>query len=190
MSKDIVPIGHIESKILLIRGRKVMLSTDLAQIYGVATKRLNEQVRRNRDRFPQDFMFQLTAAEKAEVVANCDHLALLKFSPSLPYAFTEHGAVMAASVLNSKRAVEVSVFVVRAFVRMSRMLASHRQLALKLAELESRVTGHDKNIQSLLAAIRSLITPPAPPRRKIGFATNPDDNIIAHDRLARQHRKR
>jgi len=112
MSKDIVPIGHIESKILLIRGRKVMLSTDLAQIYGVATKRLNEQVRRNRDRFPQDFMFQLTAAEKAEVVANCDHLSLLKFSPALPYAFTEQGVAMLSSVLKSPRAL-TSPFVER-----------------------------------------------------------------------------
>ena len=96
---------------------------------------------------------------------------------------------MTASVLNSDRAVEVSVFVVRAFVRMSQALASHRQLALKLAELEARVAVHDKSIQSLLAAIRSLITPPAPSRRKIGFATNPDDNIIAHDRPARRNRR-
>jgi hypothetical protein len=96
---------------------------------------------------------------------------------------------MAASVLNSDRAVEVSVFVVRAFVRMSQVLASHRQLALKLAELEARVTVHDKNIQSLPAAIRSLITPPATPHRKIGFATNRDDNIVAHDRPARRNRK-
>jgi len=109
---------------------------------------------------------------------------------ALPYAFTEHGAVMAASVLNSDRAVEVSVFVVRAFVRMSQVLATHRQFALKLAELESRVTGHDKHIQSLLAAIRSLVTPPAPRRRRIGFVTDDDRSgqtgsssvFIAHDR--------
>jgi hypothetical protein len=150
----LIPVEHLDQAIVEIRGKRVILSHDLAAAYGVSAKRLNEQAKRNIERFPDDFMFQLTPGEKTEVVANCDHLALLKFSPSLPYAFTEHGAVMAASVLNSKRAVEVSVFVVRAFVRMSRMLASHRQLALKLDELESRVTVHDKNIQSLLAAIR------------------------------------
>jgi hypothetical protein len=95
-----------------------MLDTDLARLYGVSTKRLNEQVKRNRDRFPDDFMFQLTPDEKAEVVANCDHLQRLKFSPALPYAFTEHGAIMVASVLNTSRAIEVSVYVVRAFVKL------------------------------------------------------------------------
>ncbi|MCX6842816.1 MAG: ORF6N domain-containing protein [candidate division WOR-3 bacterium] len=185
----LIPVEQLDRAIVEVRGKRVILSHDLAAAYGVSAKRLNEQVKRNIERFPDDFMFQLTPDEKAEVVANCDHLALLKFSPSLPYAFTEHGAVMAACVLNSKRAVEVSVFVVRAFVRMSRILASHRQLALKLAELEARVSTHDRSIQSLLGAIRSLITPPAPPRRKIGFATNPDDNIIAHDRPVRRHRK-
>ena len=114
-----------------------------------------------------------------------------------PYAFTEHGAVMAASVLNSDRAVEVSVFVVRAFVRMSRMLASHRQLALKLAELEARVSTHDRSIQSLLAAIRSLITPPEPKKKRIGFVTDDDkpgqtgsgSDFIARDRPRRRTRR-
>lgn len=104
----IVPYGKIEERILLIRGQRVMLDADLAELYGVSTKRLNEQVRRNRSRFPADFMFQLTKEEKRKVVTNCDHLAQLKYAPSLPFAFTEHGAVMVASVLNSARAVTVS----------------------------------------------------------------------------------
>jgi hypothetical protein len=105
----IIPVERIEHAILLIRGQRVMLDADLARLYGVSTKRLNEQVKRNRDRLPEDFMFQLTPDEKAEVVANCDHLQRLKFSPALPYAFTEHGAIMVASVLNTSRAIEVSV---------------------------------------------------------------------------------
>ena len=104
--KELIPIDMIERKILLIRGEKVMLDADLAALYGVTTKRLNEQVKRNRERFPNDFMFQLTEEEKAEVVANCDHLKRLKFSPALPYAFTEHDAIMLASVLNSPLAVQ------------------------------------------------------------------------------------
>ena len=116
--KSIVPVGKIENRILLIRGEKIVIEADLAGFYGVPTKRLNEQVKRNVDRFPDDFMFQLTKNEKSEVVANCDHLENLKYSRSLPYAFTEHGAIMAASVLNSPRAIEVSVFIVRAFIKL------------------------------------------------------------------------
>src|SRR4030067_3402960 len=112
----IVPIEVIEKKIYLIRGHKIMLDADLAVLYGVTTKRLNEQVKRNRDRLPEDFMFQLTEKEKADVVANCDHLKRLKFSPNLPYAFTEHGAIMLATVLNSPIAVHASIQVVRVFV--------------------------------------------------------------------------
>ncbi len=130
---------QIEQTILIIRGHRVMLDTDLANLYGVTTKRLNEQVRRNRNRFPADFMFQLTSMEKAEVVANCDHLKKLKFSPVRPLVFTEHGAIMVASVLNSKRAIEVSIYVVRAFVKLREMLGAHRELAQKLSELERKV---------------------------------------------------
>ncbi|MGZ8473375.1 MAG: ORF6N domain-containing protein [Candidatus Deferrimicrobiaceae bacterium] len=111
-----------------------MLDADLAELYGVTTARLNEQVKRNRHRFPDDFMFRLNPIEKAEVVAKCDNLLRLKFSPVLPFAFTEHGAIMAASVLNSHRAVEISVYVVRAFVRMREALAEHRDLAQRLDE--------------------------------------------------------
>jgi hypothetical protein len=113
---SLIPVERIERSIFLIRGQKVMLDADLAELYGVTTKRLNEQVKRNRGRFPADFMFQFAAKEKIEVVANCDHLSKLKFSPVLPNAFTEHGAIMVASVLNTPRAIQTSVLVVRAFV--------------------------------------------------------------------------
>lgn len=165
----IVPVERIESRILLIRAHKVMLDSDLAELYGVTTKRLNEQVKRNKERFPADFMFKLTAKEKSEVVANCDHLKKLKFSPALPHAFTEHGAIMAASVLNSRRAIEVSVYVVRAFVKLREMLRTHKELARKLAELEKRIEGHDEEIMALFEAIRQLMEPPEKPAKRIGF---------------------
>ena len=185
-----IPTERIEGAILEIRGERVMLDYDLAAVYGMTTKALNQAVKRNRDRFPEGFMFELTLDEKDELVTNCDRLAALKHSSSIPYAFTEHGAVMLASVLRSKRAVDVSVFVVKVFIRMRRVLADQRQLAVKLAELERKLSAHDKNFQIVFAAIKQLMQPPSPPRRKIGFATDPDDNIIAHDRPARQHRVR
>lgn len=167
----IVLLEEIEPRILIIRGQKILLDADLAFLYGVTTKRLNEQVRRNRKRFPADFLVQLSADEKAEVVAKCDHLRHLKFSPALPLAFTEHGAIMAASVLNSSRAVEVSVLVVRTFVKLREMLATHKELAHKLTELERKVGTHDQAIRSLVIAIQELMAPPAQPKRgKIGFA--------------------
>ncbi len=147
-----------------------MLDADLAELYGVTTKRLNEQVKRNRGRFPADFMVQLTAKEKTKVVANCDHLSKLKFSPVLPNAFTEHGAIMVASVLNTPRAIQTSVLVVRAFVRLRAMLTTHKELAHKLSELERKLVNHDEAIQSLMNAIRQLMTPPEPKRRPIGFS--------------------
>jgi hypothetical protein len=165
----LLPTSPIESRIIELHGLRVIIDTDLAELYGVTTKRLNEQVRRNIERFPEDFMFQLTAEEKAEVVANCDHLSKLKFSSALPYAFTEHGAIMAASVLNSPRAVEVSVYVVRAFVRLRLLVSTHKDLSHKLDELERKVSGHDQAIAGLIKAIRSLMTPPEPKKRKIGF---------------------
>jgi phage regulator Rha-like protein len=135
--KSIVPIERIERAILLIRGQKVMLDADLAELYGVSTKRLNEQVKRNRNRFPSDFMFKLNSQEKAEVVANCDHLHKLKYSTVMPYAFTEHGTIMLASVLNSQKAIEVSIYVVRAFVKLREMLKTHKELANKLSQLRN-----------------------------------------------------
>ncbi|MBC8460468.1 MAG: ORF6N domain-containing protein [Deltaproteobacteria bacterium] len=164
-----IPVERIERTILVIRNQKVILDADLAKLYGVTTKRLNQQVKRNRDRFPEDFMFQLTSKEKIEVVANCDHLSRLKFSPASPYAFTEHGAIMAASVLNTSHAIEVSIFVVRAFVKFREMLTTHKELTRNLAELESRLQDHDEQIQTILEAIRQLMSPPERPRKKIGF---------------------
>jgi hypothetical protein len=164
-----VPLERIQQAILLIRGKRVMLDADLAELYGVSTKRLNEQVKRNRNRFPEDFMFQLTSSEKTEVVAKCDHLAKLKYSPTHPYAFTEHGAIMLAAVLSTPRAIEVSVFVVRAFVRLREILATHKELAHKLAELEGKIETHDEAIRSLVSAIRQLMAAPERPPKKIGF---------------------
>jgi hypothetical protein len=170
---SLIPMERIERSILLIRGEKVMLDSDLAELYGVETKRLNEQVRRNLGRFPSDFMFQLTETEKAEVVANCDHLARLKFSPHLPYAFTEHGALMLANVLNSEKAANTSVMVVRAFVKLRQMLASDAELARKLATLEQK---YDAQFKVVFDAIRQLMSPPAKPKREIGFHVKYDDD--------------
>lgn len=162
----LIPEQRVEEVILFMRGQKVILDADLAKLYGATTKRLNEQVKRNRERFPEDFMFQLTKEEKSEVVANCDHLSGLKFSPALPYAFTEHGAIMAASVLNTPRAIEASIFVVRAFVKLRTLLATHKELERKLIALENK---YDEQFKIVFEAIRQLMLPPEKPRRPIGF---------------------
>jgi hypothetical protein len=164
----LLTIETIEQRILSIRGHRVMLDADLAEVYGVTTKRLNEQVKRNRTRFPEDFMFRFTAEEKAEVVANCDHLKKLKFSPALPYAFTEHGAVMLANVLNSGRAVAASIQVVRAFVRFRSILAAHKDLAKQITAMEKK---YDAQFKVVFAAIKQLLEPPVPSKRRIGFHT-------------------
>jgi hypothetical protein len=166
MSTTLAPVERVQKTILFIRSEKVILDADLAALYGVSTKRLNEQVKRNRSRFPDDFMFQLTSEEKADVVANCDHLRRLKFSPNLPYAFTEHGTIMAANVLNSERAVQASVEVVRAFVRLRQMLASNAELSRRFDELESK---YDRKFRFVFDAIRQLMSPPLPRRKQIGF---------------------
>lgn len=169
---SIIPVKQIESLILNIRGHRVMLDMDLAALYGVQTKRLNEQVKRNHERFPEDFMFQLTRQEKTEVVAICDHLEKLKFSPALPYAFTEHGAIMAANVLKSERAIEMSVFVVRAFIKLREMLSTHKRLAGKVEELEARLDGHDEDIKKIVEAIKGLMHPrESSSKRSVGFKT-------------------
>ena len=162
----IVPVEKIERSILFIREEKVMLDVDLANLYGVTTKRLNEQVKRNRNRFPEDFMFQLTEKEKAEVVANCDHLKMLKFSPHLPYVFTEHGAIMLATVLNSSVAVHASIQVVRAFIKLREMIATHKEFARKLDEMEKK---YDAQFKIVFDAIRQLMSPPEKHKRKVGF---------------------
>jgi len=170
---SLIPMERIERTILLIRGEKVMLDLDLAGIYGVTTKVLNQAVKRNASRFPADFMFQLTEMEKSEVVTNCDHLARLKFSPHLPYVFSEHGALMLANVLNSARAAQTSVQVVRVFVRLRQMLASNAELARKLELLEKK---YDAQFKVVFDAIRQLMSPPARPNREIGFHVKYDDD--------------
>ena len=164
-----IPDEVVITKILLIRGKKVMIDKDIAELYGVQTKRLNEQVKRNNKRFPDDFMFQLTQEEKDEVVANCDHLKTLKYSPNLPFVFTEYGAVMLASVLNSDRAIDVNIQIVRIFTRLKEMLLTNKDILLKLEQLENKVSGHDENIQMIFEALKQLLNPPREPRKRIGF---------------------
>ena len=160
---------RIESLILTVRGLRVMLDSDLAMIYGVATKQLNQQFKRNRERFPNDFAFELTNQEVAQMRSQFV-TASKRNIRHIPVVFTEHGALMLATVLNSPIAVEASVRVVRAFVLMREQLAAHKELAQKLSELEGRVSGHDESIQNLFEAIRQLVEPPLPEDRpKIGF---------------------
>src|SRR6266542_5262256 len=172
-------IDNVASAIHLIRGQRVMLDSDLAAIYQVTTRRLNEQFRRNRKRFPEDFAFQLTAEEfrnlksqiatsslRSQIVTSSSHGGKRK----LPWVFTEHGALMLASVLNSAIAVQASVRVVRAFVKLREMVAANAQLAAELEELERRLDSHDEAIVDLFAALKRLVEPLAPPkRREIGF---------------------
>jgi hypothetical protein len=167
----LIPVEVIEQRILLIRGQKVILDADLAMLYGVPTRVLNQAVRRNLKRFPEDFMFKLTQPEKNEVITICDHLKNLKYAKALPNAFTEHGAIMAASVLNTEKATQISVFVVRAFVKLREMLSTHKELAQKLAALERKLQNHDESIKSLVVAIRQLMAPvePESPKKRIGF---------------------
>ena len=164
-----IPDELVINRILYLRGKNVMIDTDLAKLYGVPTKRLNEQVKRNKNRFPEDFMFRLTQAEKDEVVANCDHLNKLKYSLNLPHVFTEHGAVMLASVLNSERAIKVNIRIVRIFSQLREMLMTNKEILLKLELLEKKATGHDADLQNIFAALKKLLNPPLLPRQRIGF---------------------
>ena len=165
----------IEPLILNLRDQKVILDADLAELYGVQTKTLNQAVKRNAARFPEDFMFRLTEAEKTEVVTNCDHLERLKFSPQLPAAFTEHGAMMAAMVLNSPEATAMSVFVVRAFVRMREQLAANAAILKRLAEIDKTLLEHDQVLGAIWKQLQPLLAPPPdPPSRRIGFNQDPD----------------
>ena len=167
----------VDRIIYVIRGRRVMLDSDLAKIYGVTTKRLNEQVRRNRTRFPGDFMFQLTKDElknwKSQIATS--NSAFKMGLRKLPSAFTEHGAVMLASVLSSPLAVAASIQIVRAFNRLRRLVTADKDLAAVLAALERKVAGHDEHIQALFAAIHEIMEPPAAPSREIGFSVKPGD---------------
>jgi len=162
-------VERIESLILTIRGQRVMLDSDLAKIYGVTTKQLNQQFRRNLERFPSDFAFRLTNQELTQMRSQIV-TASKRNIRHVPVVFTEHGALMLASILNSSIAVEASVRVVRAFILMREQMAAHKELSGKLADLEQRVGGHDAAIQDLFEAIRRLVEPPLPEnRREIGF---------------------
>jgi hypothetical protein len=205
----LIPTERIDNAILEIRGRKVMLSHDLAALYGVSTRAFNQAVKRNADRFPPDFMFQLTweeaqALRSQFVTLNGAGSRSQSATPKrgrhlkyLPYAFSEHGAVMAATIRNSPRAVEVSVFVVRAFVRLSRVAADQRRFALKLAEIEAKLTTHDRSFQVVFATIKQPMQPPEPKKKRIGFITDDGrsgqtgsgSDFIAHDRPRRRTRR-
>jgi hypothetical protein len=160
----------VQSRIHFIRGERVMLSSDLAEIYGVETRVLNQAVKRNAGRFPGDFMFQLTVKEATDLKSQSVTSSWGGARRALPYAFTEHGAVMLASVLNSPRAARMSVYVVRAFVSVAHLMSKHKELAAKISTLEGKVGKHDKQLQNLLDAIKLLIAPNAVPARTIkGF---------------------
>ena len=176
-------LKSIESLILTLRGRKILIDADLAAIYGVETRTLNQAVKRNAERFPEDFIFALNAAEKLKVITNCNHLARLKFAKSMPFAFTEHGAIMrgpragsprgvlvAATVLNSKQAVTMSVYVVRAFIQMREQLAANSEILRRLAEIDKTLLQHNAGLRDIYQKLRPLLQPATdPPRRRIGF---------------------
>ena len=167
---QLVPVERIERLIHLARGEKVLLDADLAKLYGVETKALNRAVKRNLSRFPDDFMFPLTAEEAAALRCQIGTSKIGRGgSRYLPYAFTEQGVAMLSSVLRSERAVQVNVAIMRAFVSLRRMLATNAALARKMAELERHLEGHDQAIRSLFDAIRELMVPPEKPKREIGF---------------------
>jgi len=164
------PEAEVISKILTVRGQKIIQASDLALLYGVTAKRLNEQVKRNKERFPDDFAFQISTEELRNLRSQ---FATSSWGGSryLPYAFTEHGALMAATVLNSPKAVEMSVTIIRTFVRMRKMLSGNRDFAEKLIKLESRMDKTDKNVEVIFTTIRRLMAPPAPQKKKIGFTS-------------------
>ena len=166
MTTTLIPTEAIEPKIMLIRGRKVMVDVDLAELYEVETRTLNQAVKRNLKRFPADFMFQLTKEEKNELVTICDRFKRLKHSTSLPYVFTEQGVSMLSSVLNSERAVMVNIQIMRTFTKLREMIESHKDLRKKIEEMESK---YDKQFQIVFDAIKQLVEPPSVQKKKIGF---------------------
>jgi hypothetical protein len=187
---DIVVARNVDSRIFVLRGQRVILDRDLAELYGVEVRHLNQQAKRNAKRFPPAFRFQLSQHElkilRSQSVISTDGHGGARY---LPYVFTEHGAIMAATVLNSERAVEMSVFVVLAFVRMRRAIAGNRHILTKLAELEHRLESHDSEIQALMDAIRELVSPAEPNRRRIGFETPSEPRALkGHTAESRKNR--
>ena len=172
--QSLIPVERIQKQILLLRGQKVLLGQHLAELYGASVKALNQALKRNRDRFPRDFLFQLTK-EELEILKSQFVTSSWGGARTLPYAFTEQGVAMLSSVLRSKRAVQVNIAVMRAFVQLRQVLGSHAELARKLAELEKRIEGNDAAIRSLFEAIRQLMAPPPPPLKpEIGFHVRED----------------
>ena len=153
----------------MIRGHKVMIDRDLAGLYHVPTKVLNQTIKRNQDRFPDGFMFRLSPQETRELVTNCDRFAKLKHSSSTPFAFTEYGVAMLSSVLRSKRAIRINIQIIQTFIRLRQWALTHKDVARKIAELENKIKTHDKHIQNIFEALRELINPPEQPRKSIGF---------------------
>lgn len=173
MPTSLIAVESVAQRILLIRGQKVMLDADLAELFGVPTKVFNQAIKRNLDRFPPDFMFQLTENEheslRSQIVTSNTARGGRRY---LPFAFTEHGAIMAATILNSPKAVEMSVFIVRAFVQLREMLSTNKEVAAKLLELERKVSSHDQAIAGVIEAIRQLMMPAAGKSRPIGFTAD------------------
>ena len=163
---QIIPIERIHQRIFLLRGDKIMLDRDLAELYQVPTKVLNQAVRRNIERFPSGFMFQLTKKERIELVTNCDRFESLKHSSSYPLAFTEQGVAMLSSVLKSKRAIQVNIQIMKTFVHLRKVMLSHAALSQRLDELEKK---YDEQFKTVFQALRQIIYPPAPSKRQIGF---------------------
>ncbi|WP_217607232.1 ORF6N domain-containing protein [Chitinophaga sp. GbtcB8] len=168
-SNIILPDELVISKIYYIRNHKVMLDKDLAELYDVKPTRLREQVKRNIVRFPANFMFQLTDEEVKNMVSQSAIPSRRHLGGTLPYAFTEHGVLMLANVLRSERAIQVSIRIIEIFVKMREMLSSHKDVLLKLEQLERKVTGHDDDIQLIFKYLKQLLAPPQEPRPKIGF---------------------
>ncbi len=169
---NLVHGSDIENKILIIRNQRVMIDRDLAELYGVTTKYLNRQVRRNIERFPAEFMFRLNTDEKNELVTNWHQFNRLKHSNYLPYVFTEHGVTMLAAVLNSKVAVKTSIIIVKTFIKLKQYAYTHKEVLRKLELLESKVDRQDKEIKSIFNAIKQLTTVSESPKRKIGFCVD------------------
>ena len=163
---NLIPVERIENKIYLIRGQKVMLDYDLAELYGIETKYLKRQVKRNMNRFPEDFMFQLTREENLRCQNVTSSYGGRRY---LSYVFTEHGVAMLSSVLNSERAIEVNIIIMRAFIKLRHILSTHKELAEKFVQLEKRVDAHDAELQSIFKAIRKMVEPEEKPRKQMGF---------------------
>jgi hypothetical protein len=164
-----IPVDLVITRIVILREEKVLIDRDLADLYGVTTKALNQAVKRNSRRFPPDFMFRLTKKEKNELVTNCDRFEPLKHASGTPSAFTEEGVAMLSSVLNSDRAIEVNIAIMRAFVLMRKVMSSQATLLKRLREIDGRLEEHDDQIVAIFEAIRQLMTPPDTPRKRIGF---------------------